>query len=148
MADNFFKVQRGTHLSPQTSAPSNPANGDIYYDSTLAAFRLYQNGTWVSGTVAATALDLILRDANANAEANNFVPNLTSTPTASGTTTLTAASAYFQQFTGTLGQTVVLPNATTLTVGQAFTIANRSTATITVNTNGGSLLQSLTANSQ
>lgn len=46
MADNHFKINRGLSLVPQTSAPSNPANGDIYYDSTLNKFRKYQNAQW------------------------------------------------------------------------------------------------------
>jgi hypothetical protein len=46
MADNHFKVNRGLSLVPQTTAPSNPANGDIYYDSVLVKFRKYQAGLW------------------------------------------------------------------------------------------------------
>lgn len=48
MANNFFKVGRGLSLIGQTSAPSNPVNGDIYYDTTLNLFQKYENGAWGS----------------------------------------------------------------------------------------------------
>ena len=57
--------------------------------------------------------------------------------TAGGTTTFTASTVQYTVFTGTQGQTVVLPNATTLTVGRQFYIDNDSTQAITVNVNGG-----------
>jgi hypothetical protein len=65
------------------------------------------------------------------------------TATAAGTTTLTSGSAAFQQFTGSTTQNCVLPDATTMTQGQAFTVANRSTGAVTVKKNGGSTLQIL-----
>jgi hypothetical protein len=60
----------------------------------------------------------------------------TSTVTAAGTTTLTNASTYYQQFTGTTTQTVVLPNTATLVQGWTFHIVNNSTANVTANTFG------------
>lgn len=44
--DNGFKVNRGINLAPQSGTPSNPTNGDIYYDSSLSKFRKYENGLW------------------------------------------------------------------------------------------------------
>lgn len=67
----------------------------------------------------------------------------TTTATATGTTTLTNASTSYQIFTGILGQTLVLPDATTMAVGDRFYINNNSTGSITINTNGGALLLSL-----
>jgi hypothetical protein len=61
----------------------------------------------------------------------------TSTATAAGTTTLTNASTYFQLFTGTLAQTVVLPVTSTLQTGWAFKISNNSSGSITVQSSGG-----------
>ncbi len=73
----------------------------------------------------------------------NLTGFLTSTATAAGTTTLTAASKYYQNFTGTTTQTVVLPDATTLDLGHPFQIANNSTGIITLNMNGGTLLKTI-----
>lgn len=77
-----------------------------------------------------------------------LIERLTSTATAAGTTTLTTTSTTFQQFTGTQSQTVVLPDATTMDVGQVFIIENRSTGLIKVNKNGGALLTYLAPDSE
>jgi hypothetical protein len=60
----------------------------------------------------------------------------TSTATAGGTTTLTNASSYYQQFTGSSNQTVVLPVTSTLQTGWTFHIVNNSTGTLTVQSSG------------
>lgn len=48
MGLNHFLVNKGLTLTNQTSAPSNPVNGDIYYDATLQVFRFYENGQWIN----------------------------------------------------------------------------------------------------
>lgn len=48
MADNFFKNRNGIALGSLAAAPSNPLNGDFYYDTTLNKFRRYENGAWGS----------------------------------------------------------------------------------------------------
>jgi hypothetical protein len=70
----------------------------------------------------------------------------TSTATAAGTTTLTAASTQAQFFTGVTTQTVVLPVAATLVLGTVFTIHNNATGDLTVNSSGGNLVATITAN--
>jgi len=60
----------------------------------------------------------------------------TSTATAAGTTTLTATSSYYQQFTGVTTQTVVLPVTSTLTTGYTYHIVNNSTGLVTVTSSG------------
>jgi hypothetical protein len=70
----------------------------------------------------------------------------TTTATAAGTTTLTAASTQNQFFTGTSTQTVVLPVASTLVLGAAFSIHNNSTGDLTINSSGGNLVATVTAN--
>ena len=60
----------------------------------------------------------------------------TSTATAAGTTTLTNTSSYYQQFTGSTTQTVVLPVTSTLQTGWTFHIVNNSTGNLTVNSSG------------
>lgn len=57
--------------------------------------------------------------------------------TAAGTTTLTNTSKQNEVFTGSANQTIVLPNATTMSVGQNFNIFNQSTGTLTLEFNGG-----------
>jgi hypothetical protein len=60
----------------------------------------------------------------------------TSTATAAGTTTLTNTSSYYQQFTGTSTQTVVLPVTSTLQTGWTFHIVNNSTGNLSVQSSG------------
>lgn len=71
---------------------------------------------------------------------NNILYGYTTTVTAAGTTTLTASSNYKQYFTGTTTQTVVLPVASTMTLGQTFYIENNSTGNLTVNSSGSNLV--------
>jgi len=99
----------------------------------------------VPTTSAATASAVVIRDGNANFQCNNIIEDTTTTPTAAGTTTLTVSSDRNQQFTGTQIQTVVMPNATTLSIGHQFYVMNRSTQSVTVNMNGGTLLQTMAA---
>ena len=68
------------------------------------------------------------------------------TATAGGTTTLTVSSAAAQFFTGTSAQTIVLPVASTLVLGQTFSIHNNSTSDLTVNSSGSNLVATVTAN--
>jgi hypothetical protein len=61
----------------------------------------------------------------------------TSTATSATTTTLTGSSSYYQLFTGTSTQTIVLPVVSTLALGWAYHICNNSTGNLTVNSSGG-----------
>ena len=96
---------------------------------------------------AATASAVAIRDANANARFNNVISNFQSVPSAGATTTLTVSSPRTTQITGATTQTVVLPDATTMVIGQTFTIINRSSGVVTVNANGGGLIQSMASGS-
>jgi hypothetical protein len=123
--------------------------------ATLAANSVIGNSTGSTATptaiplsVAATASAIAIRDTNANVRFNNVIEGLRTQATAAGTTTLTASDAKVQQFTGATTQTVVLPDATTLSVGQSFKITNRSSGVVTVNANGGGLVQTMAAGSQ
>jgi hypothetical protein len=93
----------------------------------------------------ATVSTVAFRDANANFQVNNLIEDTTTIATAGATTTLTVSSDRNQQFTGSSTQTLVLPNATTLLVGHQFYVMNRSSGAVTVNMNGGSLLQTMAA---
>lgn len=66
-----------------------------------------------------------------------IVEQLATTVTATGTTALVNTSKQNQVFTGTLGQIVVLPNATTMSVGQFFNIYNQSSGSLTLQFFGG-----------
>jgi hypothetical protein len=121
----------------------------------LAANSVIGNSTGSSATptavgmaTGATASTVALRDANAALTALAFIGSVATTATAAGTTTLTVASAMLQQFTGSTTQTVVMPSGTTLVNGQEYYITNRSTGVVTVNANGGGLLQTMAAGSQ
>lgn len=95
---------------------------------------------------AATASAAMIRDANANIQANNFIENYTTTATATATTTLTAGSSYTQRFTGTNTQTCKLPDCTTLVLGFQFYIINRSTGAVAVQDSSAGAIQSLATN--
>ena len=70
----------------------------------------------------------------------NFILGYTTTATAAGTTTLTNTSNNQQVFTGTTTQTVVMPVASTVTVGTRYVIENNSTGNVTVNSSGSNLV--------
>lgn len=97
-------------------------------------------------TTAANWLTLGVRDGNNNASANAFIPGFTTTATAGGTTTLTAASSEIQLFTGSSTQTVVLPT-TGVVAGQRFTITNTSSGgSLVVNASGGGVVNAVAVN--
>jgi hypothetical protein len=83
-------------------------------------------------TTSSGANSVVLRDANQNVTANNFLSSLTTVVSAGGTTVLTVASSYFQRLTGTLSQTFQLPDATTLTAGTSYIFDNDSTGNMSV----------------
>jgi hypothetical protein len=86
----------------------------------------------------------VQRDANQNVTVNSVFEGFT-TIAASGTlVTLTAASAPAYLVTGSGGQVIQLPNATTLPNGATLTINNnQSSGAVTVNNNSGTLIVSV-----
>ena len=107
--------------------PSSASQGVITLAGTL---NVANGGTGVTASTGASSV--VLRDTNANITANSITPGWTSTATAAGTTTLTVASTYYQRFTGSTTQTVVLPSATTMATGQGFVIDNDSSGNLTL----------------
>jgi hypothetical protein len=85
-----------------------------------------------------------IKDANNNITANAFFNNLASI-TASGTpVVLTVASAPVSLVTGSGGQVIKLPDATTLTNGTIFSFNNnQSSGAISVNNNSNTLIVSV-----
>ncbi len=96
--------------------------------------------TWTTATATPTANAISEWDANKNLSANNFIEGFTVIATSGGTTSLSITSAGTQLFTGSLSQTVTLPNATTLANGIQYTIDNASTGIITINNFASSLI--------
>jgi len=94
-------------------------------------------GTHISGT-------LPLGNGGTNATsapaAMASLTGFTTTATAAGTTTLTNASSFYQLFTGTLTQTVILPVTSTLALGWTFHICNNSTGNLSVQSSGANAL--------
>lgn len=126
-------------LAKQANLAANSVIGNLSGSSTTPSA--------VSATSAATASTVATRDANANTRVNNTVEGFQTVTSAAGTTTLTVSSVRTTQITGSTTQTVVLPDATTLVVGQSFVIINRSTGNVTVNANGGGLVQTMVSGS-
>lgn len=117
------------------------------------AFATYKDVAWTDGTNATgtwgitttgnaanvTGIVALANGGTGAATANAGLNNLqgyTTTATAAGTTTLTAASSFKQYFTGTTTQTVVMPDVTTLALGRSYEIINNSTGTVTVQSSG------------
>ena len=118
------------------------SNNAVYSSSanTLVAGTLPVTAGGTGVTSSSGANSVVLRDTNQNVVFNNYAPGLTSTSTASGTTTLSVSSSHFQRFTGTLNQTVKLPDETTMPAGQSYVIDNDSTGTITLQDSAGGSL--------
>ena len=75
-----------------------------------------------------------------NPTINNFILGYSTIATAAGTTTLTNSSNNQQIFTGTSTQIVVMPVASTMTIGTRYVIENNSTGDLTVNSSGSNLI--------
>ncbi len=127
-----------------TTALVNAASLTLGWTGTLGVTR---GGTGVASvTTSPTATAFAGWDANSNLSAHNFLDGFTTTVTAAGTTTLTVASNYIQEFTGATTQTVTLPVTSTLVAGQSFFIINNSSSNVTVNSSGGNAVQVMAAN--
>ena len=108
--------------------PSTATTGVITLAGTLA---VANGGTGV--TTSSGANSVVLRDANANITSNAFFAGFTSVAASGTGITLTAASTPVYVITGSGGQTITLPNATTLPNGAIFSFNNnQSSGAITV----------------
>ena len=121
---NALTVSTGLQLNTGTTFDGGAAR-TISIDSTVAT--LTGNQTLTNKTLTAPVID-------------NIKLGYTTTATAAGTTTLTVSSNYYQRFTGTTTQTVVLPVTSTLVIGMSYAIENASTGNLTVNSSGGNLV--------
>jgi hypothetical protein len=123
-----------TGLTPNTNTA-----GAITLGGTLA---VANGGTGVTSSSGANSV--VLRDANANISVNCLFEGY-STVAASGTTiVLTASSTQNYQITGSGGQVIRLPNATTLPNGALFTFNNnQSSGAITVQNNSSTTVATI-----
>ena len=123
-----------TGLTPNTNTA-----GAITLGGTLA---VANGGTGVTSSSGANSV--VLRDANANISVNCLFEGY-ATVAASGTTiVLTASSAQNYQITGSGGQVIRLPNATTLPNGALFTFNNnQSSGAITVQNNSSTTVATI-----
>ncbi len=106
-----------------------------------------RGGTSVaSATIAPTSLEFAAWDTNLNMSANNFLGGFLSVVSAGSSSTLTVASAFTQEVTGTLTHTYTMPVASTLVPGHPFKIINNSSGVVTINSSGGNLILTMAAN--
>lgn len=137
LAGTLATTNGGTGLTSFTSG------GAVYATSTSAlttgTLPVASGGTGVTSSSGANSV--VLRDANANVTANNFLSGFTSTAASGSTITLTVASTPNYVITGSGGQTIKLPDATTLPNGIVFTFNNnQSSGTIVVQNNSGTTI--------
>ena len=130
-AGNFFLFK---------GLPTDPTSNTLATGSLTAANTATLRANLTGGTVSSLASAIAIADGGTGATtAPGAMTNLmgyTSTATAAGTTTLTNTSSYYQQFTGSTTQTVVLPVTSTLGTGWTFHIVNNSTGVLTVQSSG------------
>jgi hypothetical protein len=131
-------VSGGTTGLTTSGGPITGA-GTITIAGTLA---VANGGTGVTSSSGANSV--VLRDSNQNIAVNSVVQNFT-TITASGTpVVLTVSSSPSYLVSGSGGQTIQLPNATTLNNGVTYAFNNnQSSGAITVNNNSSTLIASV-----
>jgi len=95
-------------------------------------------------TTSSGANSVVLRDANVNINANAFNDGYTNTAASGTPIVLTVSSVRRYTITGSGGQTIKLPDATTLVNGEIFEFDNnQSSGAITVNNNSNTLVVSV-----
>jgi hypothetical protein len=107
--------------------------------------KVYTGSAWVDAYVPGStylAKASNLSDVSNETAAMANLMGFTSTATAASTTTLTNTSSFYQLFTGTTTQTIVLPVTSTLQTGWTFHICNNSTGTLAINSSGGNSIYS------
>jgi hypothetical protein len=133
--------------------PSSATTGAITLSGTL---NVANGGSGV--TTSSGANSIVLRDANGNITTNCLFESYVSQAASGTTIVLTAATAQNYQITGSGGQTIQLPSATTLPNGATFifnnnqssgaiTVVNNSSTTIATIQSGGYVTIVLLSNS-
>ena len=119
--------------------PSTATTGAVTLAGTL---NVANGGTGVTSSSGASSV--VLRDSNQNITANAFFAGFTSIAASGTQINLTASSSPVYLITGSGGQTIKLPDATTLLKGSIFSFNNNQTSgAINVNNNAGTLIASI-----
>ena len=159
MSIQFMKIRNGTSYPGLAADPSDPQNGDLYYNTTSQVFRQYTNGVWSNlGSGAVTTVSVNTANGLAGTSSGGTTPALTLSTTVTGIlsgngTAISAASTTGSGsvvlatsptlVTPALGtpSSVVLTNATgtasSLTAGLATALAGGSTNAIPYQTASG-----------
>ena len=136
-ATNNAKVSNANHTGEVTGSTTL-----TIADNAVVSARIADNAvtnTKISGAGTRDATTFYRGDGTF-ATPTGVVEGYTTTATAAGTTTLTVASNRQQFFTGSTTQTVTLPVASTLVLGQNFLVRNLSTGIVTVNSSGANVV--------
>jgi len=134
-----------------------PANKAVYLDASgnVSSLGTITSGVWNGSTIpvanggtgvttSSGANSVVLRDANVNINANAFNDGYTNTAASGTPIVLTVSSVRRFTITGSGGQTIKLPDATTLVNGEIFEFDNnQSSGAITVNNNSNTLVVSV-----
>jgi len=160
-------VSVATSTSTPALTVAGTSGGVVYFSASntwassaaLAANSLVIGGgagaapsTITTGTGVVTALGvttnaasgIVVKDSSGNLTTNSSFNGFTNVAASGTTITMTAASTPVYNITGSGGQVIQLPNATTLPNGAIFSFNNnQSSGSITVNNNSASLIVSV-----
>lgn len=127
-----------------TTALVNAASLTLGWTGQLAIARGGTNRSTLPTTAVASSY--AAWDVNSNLYANNLLESFTTTASAAGTTTLTVASTYIQEITGSTTQTIQMPVASTLVTGFSFKIINNSSGNVTLTSSGANTILVMAGN--